>query len=429
MSHETNPSIDPGGGAGELRVGYLASTHPAISQAFIQREVDGLRALGVDVTTFSVRPTPQAQLLDTTMLAEAERTTVLQGDRAAVAVAVGEAVRERAGGFARVLARALRTGDRTLRTRTWQAFYLAEAARLHSAMRAQGLRQLHVHFANNAADIARLTIALGRALDGPDAGWCWSFSMHGPTEFEAVDRFDLAGKVRDADAVACISDFARSQLMRLVDPPAWNKLHIVRMSVDLETFKPPETDRQHDGPFRVLSVGRLVPEKGAPLLLEALARLRDRGIDVHARIAGGGELEPYLRRQTTELGLSGSVELLGPVSQETVRDLYQWADTFCLPSFQEGLPVVLMEAMATELPVVTTAIAGIPELVVDDETGVLVSAGRADLVADGLARLAAEPAERQRLGRAARDRVVAEFSSEVNARRQLQFLASIGAAH
>ena len=121
----------------ELRVAYLVSTHPALSQAFIQRELEGLRSLGVEVTTFSVRPTPRAQLLDATMRAEAERTTVLQDDRAAVAVAVGEAVRTRARGFARVLVRALRTGDRTLRSRTWQAFYLAEAARLHSAMRAR----------------------------------------------------------------------------------------------------------------------------------------------------------------------------------------------------------------------------------------------------------------------------------------------------
>ena len=208
----------------------------------------------------------------------------------------------------------------------------------------------------------------------------------------------------------------------------WTKLHIVRMCVDVEVFRPPEGGRSRAGPLRVLSVGRLVPEKGAPVLLDAVARLRDQGIAVHLRIAGGGELESYLRQQVAELGLAGSVELTGPVSQEAVRELYQWADAFCLPSFQEGLPVVLMEAMATGLPVVTTAIAGIPELVIADRTGVLVPAGRTDLVAEGLARLAADPAERERLGRAARDLVVAEFSSAVNAPRQQQFLASISSA-
>ncbi len=289
----------------------------------------------------------------------------------------------------------------------------------------RGLRHLHVHFANNAADIARLVVAIGRAVDGTKSNWRWSFSMHGPTEFEAVDHFDLAAKVMAADRVACISDFARSQLMRLVNPTEWPKLDIVRMSVDLDRYRPPASPRSHDGPLRILSVGRLVPEKGAPVLIDALADLVSRGVDVEATLVGAGPLEPLLRERIEQRGLGDRVTLTGSIGQDRLPDLYRRADVFCLPSFQEGLPVVLMEAMATGLPVVTTAIAGIPELVSDGESGRVVPPGRAGFVADAIAELATAPDLRRRLGDAGRARVEAEFSVEVTARRQLDFLASV----
>jgi len=408
-----------------LEVGYLVSQHPAPSQAFIQREVDGLRALGARVETFSVRPVSQDLLLDQVMQDEALRTTVIQVNRRIVASAVGALMWHRPLAFATVLNRALRTGQSHLRNRVWQGFYLAEAAYLHREMAHRGLRHLHVHFANNAADIARLAVAMGRAVDGTESGWRWSFSMHGPTEFQAVDHFDLAAKVMAADRVACISDFARSQLMRLVDPNEWPKLDIVRMSVDVDQYRPPEAPRSHDGPLRILSVGRLVPEKGAPVLVDALAELVARGVDVEATLVGAGPLEPLLRERIGQTGLHDRVTLTGAMGQDRLPDLYRRADVFCLPSFQEGLPVVLMEAMATGLPVVTTAIAGIPELVHDGESGRVVPAGRAGLVADAIAQLATDPDLRRRLGAAGRARVEAEFSLEVTARRQLDFLASV----
>lgn len=410
---------------GELRVAYLVSQYPAPSHVFIEREIDGLRQLGVQVETFSVRPTPEELLLSSHMRREAARTHVLQSDRRAVASDVRRLARQHPRAFATALAAALRAGERTLRSRTWQGFYLAEAVRLHALLNERDLRQIHVHFANNAADIARLVVALGEALEGPDAGWRWSFTMHGPTEFEAVTHFDLAAKVADADGVACISDFARSQLMRLVAPDAWEDLHIVRMSVDVSAYAPPARPRTSEGPLKVLSVGRLVPEKGSLVLLEGIARLRAGGRPVMTRLVGSGPLEPLLRERIAALGLVDAVELLGSVGQEGLPSLYHWADVFCLPSFQEGLPVVLMEALATELPVVTTWIAGIPELVEDGVSGRLVPPGRPDRLAAAIEDLLVDP-ERAREGAAAgRRRVLREFSSEVTSKSQLDFLMSV----
>lgn len=402
-------------------VAYLVSQYPALSHTFIEREVVALRKLGLDVQTFSVRRPPE-HLQGELMRTEAAHTTALQADVKQVLGDNWRALLRRPGGYLSVAALAAKTGDARLRARVWQVFYLAEAARLYQAMKDRGLRHVHAHFANNGADVARLAVELGKAIDGPQAGWRWSFTMHGPTEFEAVDRYDLAAKVASAAGIACIADFTRSQLMRLSDPADWPKMSIVRMSVDAERYPMPATPRDHDGPLRVLNVGRLVPEKGGPVLIDALAQLRERGIDFQARMIGGGDLHDSLAEQIERLGLADRIELVGPVGQDEILAHYHWADVFCLPSFQEGLPVVLMEALATGIPVVTTRIAGIGELVLDGVNGRLLSPGRADLVCDALAGLANDPELRDRMGRTGRQMVVEEFSVETNAKRQRDFM-------
>jgi colanic acid/amylovoran biosynthesis glycosyltransferase len=195
------------------------------------------------------------------------------------------------------------------------------------------------------------------------------------------------------------------------------------MSVDTDRFSPPQLPRTNDGSLRILDVGRLVPEKGAPVLLDAVAQLAGRGVEVELRLVGGGELEAQLGAEIERRGLKDRVVLVGPVGQDEILAQYHWADVFCLPSFQEGLPVVLMEAMATELPVVTTPINGIPELVKDGCNGPLVAPGRADLLADALAELAMDPERRRHLGEQARRDVVAGFALDACAAAQQRFLS------
>lgn len=407
---------------GAPHVAYLVSQYPAPSHVFIEREIQGLRALGAQVTTFSIRPTPPELLLSAVMQEEAAATTVLLASKKEILRSAARTLRSRPGAVASVLRRALSTGEPYVRARLRQLFYLGEALRLFDALSRSGVRHLHVHFSNNGADVARLVVALGRAADGQDAGWRWSMTVHGPTEFEAVDRWDLAAKVRDADGVACISDFTRSQLMRLVPTTVWPHLDVVRMGVDVEAYQP-EDRSDRTGPLRVLYVGRLVAEKGAPVLLKALADLSSRGIAFEARLVGSGPLEVDLRARVSELGLIDRVELCGSVGQDSLPSHYRWADAFCLPSFQEGLPVVLMEAQASGLPVVTTAIAGIPELVRDGRNGVVVPAGRADRIADALFGLAVDPDLRHRYGVRARQDVVAVHSIERVSQAQFDFLS------
>ena len=386
-----------------MRVAYLVSQHPKLSHAFISSEVAALRRAGAHVRTFSVRAPGPSALLTEAGRAEAAQTTVLLApDRTPLLLAHAWLLARSPASWARGLVRALRTGPRAPRAVLWQLFYFLEAVPLVREMHRDGLRHVHVHLANNAADIARTAVGIGQDLQGAGS-WSWSLSMHGPTEFSDVRGFDLAAKVRSAAFVACITDYARSQLMALVEPEHWPRLHVVRMGVDLDSYPPSSKQRaaRGAGPLRVLFVGRLVPEKGPSVLLDAVDLLRARGRDVELRLVGEGELATELARRTV---------LTGPVPQDALPEQYAWADVFCLPSFAEGLPVVLMEAMATELPVVTTRITGIPELVVDRVNGRLVAPGRADLLADALASLADDPDLRARLGGDGRRAVLAQHA-------------------
>lgn len=326
------------------------------------------------------------------------------------------------------LMQALRTGPRQVRRRVWQLFYFAEAVQLVAMMRAVDVRHVHVHFSNNAADIARLAVTIGSRLE-PEHPWTWSLTVHGPTEFSNVTGVDLAAKVHAASFVACISDFCRSQLMAIVEPSDWAKMHIVHMGVDVERYPPRADEREvrATDSVRVLFVGRLVPEKGVPLLLDVAERIAaDRPTADHQvefAIVGAGPLEASLAAGIERRGLADQVRLIGAVGQDDLPQWYGWADVFCLPSFAEGLPVVLMEAMLSQLPVVTTAIAGIPELVHDDDTGVLVPAGRVDLLVAAIERMADEPATRRRLGGAGRRAVERDFDATVNGRLMAELLS------
>ncbi len=420
-----------------VKVAYLCSLYPAVSHTFIIREVEALRALGAEIATFSVHRAGPEHLLDepardafaSTFAILPARWAKLLAGHLKLAIAAPRA-------YLSTFALALRLAPRGLRGLLWQAFYFAEAVVLFEQCRKREIRHVHAHIANVAADVALLTASLGTAIDRDDP-WSWSFTMHGPTEFFDVAHFRLAEKLERARFVICISDFARSQLIALGGANAWEKLHVVHCGVPREQFT-----RGAEAPTRggatprraaaaataaaaaaaaaaaeptILYVGRLVPEKGQAVLLRALALLHERGRRVRATLVGEGPQRGVLEALGEQLGVAGLVDFTGALGQEEIRALYETASIFCLPSFAEGIPCVLMEAMAMELPVVSTFVAGIPELVDDGHNGLLVAPGRIDQLARALDWLLADPALCRRLGAAAREKVLEEFSSERSA--------------
>ncbi len=398
-----------------MKLAFLCSEYPAISHTFVLREVEALRRLGASITTFSIRRTPSEHLLSAADREAAESTVAILPPSwpRFLRAHLGLALRAPAA-YASTLGFALRLGPAGLRGRLWQLFYFAEAVALWSECRRRGIDHIHVHLANAAADLALLATRLGTAAE-PQRSWSWSFTMHGPTEFADLGHYRLATKLREASFVICISDFARSQLMAISEPQAWERLEVVHMGIPVEQFSrsvgaPAGVERPS-----ILYIGRLVPEKGQAVLLEALAILAERGEQVDAVLAGEGSLRPALERRAKRLGIGERVTFLGAVGQDRLRELYESASIFCLPSFAEGVPVVLMEAMAMGLPVVSTRIAGIPELVEDEVGGLLVAPGRSDELADRLGELLADPALRERLGAGGREAVLRDFDAERSA--------------
>ena len=385
-----------------IRIAYITTGYPYVSHTFIQREVQALRQLGAEIHTFAVRASDPADLKSADDVSEFERTYAVR------TVSLRGLIRAHLSALGRHPSRwlstlrwswSLGTG---LRGKLWQVFYFVQAVLLWQQVRSRQISHIHAHFANVSSDLAMLATSMG------GVGWSWSFTMHGPTEFSDVTLFNLRVKAESATFVVCISDFCRSQLMALCDQSGWEKFHVVHCGVDADRFKP--VTREFDGKLRVLCLARLSSVKGHLILLDAIARLRADGLNVHLTLVGDGPMRQSLERHVRVLQISDCVSFEGALGQDQVREHFDAADIFALASFSEGVPVVLMEAMASGLPVVATRIAGIGELIEDGRSGFLVAPGRSDLVATALRFLATDPAMRQQMGQEGRVNVIRDYA-------------------
>ena len=275
---------------------------------------------------------------------------------------------------------ALRLG-RHAQGRLRHLVYLAEACVLLSRLTRSGARHLHAHFGTNSAAVALLAHVLG----GPP----YSFTIHGPEEFDRPDFLSLRNKIKRTAFVVAVSDFGRSQVFRWCDQRHWSRVHVIRCGVDagfLHGSEPiPETRR-------LVCVGRLCEQKGQLRLLEALGRLD--GVPFEMVLAGDGPMRAEIEREIERLDLRGRVQVTGWISNEAVRKHILEARALVLPSFAEGLPVVLMEALALGRPVVSSYVAGIPELVENGVNGWLVPAGSVQALTEALREVLATPVER-----------------------------------
>lgn len=391
-----------------MRVGYLLSHYPAVSHTFVLREIHALRKLGVEVETFSIHRTPADQLLTHAEREEAKRTY------AVLPVCAPDFVASHLSAFARspasylaTLTLAVRRAKPGVRGRLWGLFYFAEAMPVWRAARRRNVRHLHAVFGDVASDVALLITHYARG------GCSWSMAVHGPDEFADVRGSNLVDKMAAARFVIAISDFGRSQLMTVSDERRWDDIHVVRCGLDPGSFRA-DGDRHRleqtaAAQPHIVCVGRLTHVKGQALLVEALAQLRARGVHARLTLVGAGPKRADLEQLVQQLGLHEHVQFAGAVGQDQIQSIYRSADVFCLPSLAEGLPVVFMEAMALEVPVVASRIMGVPELVEDGRTGLLVTPSRVDQLVDALARLLEDPALRERVITEGRRKVLSEF--------------------
>ncbi|MFE3836708.1 glycosyltransferase family 4 protein [Rhodobacteraceae bacterium PA1-206B] len=235
-------------------------------------------------------------------------------------------------------------------------------------------------------------------------GFGFSFTTHGPEEFDAARAHSLGEKTARARFSVAISSFGRAQLCRWSGYEIWPRLKVVHCGI--EPWRFPEPAPLPEGPIRLVAIGRLAEQKGFPLLVEAMAQVASELPGLHLTIVGDGPFRPLLAARIEAAGLGARVTLAGWLDEAGVRAALAGAHALALPSFAEGLPMVVMEAFAAGRPAIATAIAGVPELVTP-ETGWLVPAGDAGAFAGAIRRLAALPrADLARMGGAARARVL-----------------------
>jgi colanic acid/amylovoran biosynthesis glycosyltransferase len=367
-----------------MKIAYLVNQYPKVSHVFIRREILAIERRGFAVSRFSVRRSQDTMTNSVDLEEEGKTYTLLDARwwgllQATIALLFGRPLR-----FWKSMALAVSVGLRSDRGVTRHLAYLSEACLLLRWLARDGIHHVHAHFGTNSALVAMLC----RKLGGPT----YSFTVHGPEEFDNAPLLALRQKIRGATFVAAVSSYARSPLFRLCDFRHWRKIKLVRCGVDAE-FLGPELVAM-PAVRRLVSIGRLCEQKGQLLLVEAIAMVHRQGHDLDMCLIGDGEMRAEVDAAIARHGLGDKVHVLGWASSETIRRILDESCALVLPSFAEGLPVVIMEAFARARPVLSTFVAGIPELVVPGRNGWLVPPGSVDDLAEGLRQVLDTPGER-----------------------------------
>ncbi len=387
-----------------VQLAYLLSGYPAFSLTFVLNEILCLRQLGFDIVTASINPCDQPP----SEMDEAERNeeaNTFYVKRAGIAAAVRDLVSAlvlHPLGVLRGLYFTIRLGGEFIRF-----FYFFEALMVGAWMRRNGQSHLHTHLGGAVASVAMIAARIFPIK--------LSFTIHGPDEFFDVGKYYLRQKIEAASFICCISSFGCSQLKMISPSSMWDKLLVCRLGVDASKFSP-RRGALPAGPIEIACVGRLVGAKGQHVLLAAFERLVREGRDIRLRFIGKGPERAALENAAAQYGLGDKVIFEGPVNAGRVRTLLAGASIFALPSFAEGIPIALMEAMAMEIPCVSTTVAGIPELIRNEIDGLLVAPSDEVQLAAALARLIDDPALRRQFGASGRRRIQEHFDLQQSAK-------------
>jgi len=362
---------------------YLTNQYPLPTLSFIRREIAALEAQGIEILRIGLRRW-EGTLVDPGDRDEASKTRyVLDGGAFGLALGTAASMLAHPVRFLRALRQALRLGRRSNRGVFLHLVYLAEACVAVRWIRKSGASHVHSHFGTNATTVALLC----RVLGGPP----YSFTLHGPLEFDEPEALGIGEKVRHAAFAAAISEFTRSQMYRWCDAADWPRIHVVRCGVDRSFLDAPAVPPPAEP--RLVCVARLDENKGHLTLIEAAAEVAKTGAKFELVLVGDGPLRPLVGERIAARRLGDQVRITGWQSNAEVRRAMSESRALVLPSFAEGLPVVCMEALAMRRPVLSTFIAGIPELVEPGVCGWLVPAGAVGPLAQAMLEVLRTPAK------------------------------------
>ena len=382
-----------------MKIAYFVNQYPKVSHSFIRREILAMERQGFEVQRIALRGWNES-LPDAEDREEQAKTQyVLKSGLAGLLAPYLMALLRSPFKMLAAMRLAIRVSRKTDGRLLHHLVCVAEAARIQAWIERSGAHHLHAHFGTNSAEIAMQL----RVLGGPP----FSFTVHGPEEFSAP--LALEDKIDHAAFVVAISSFGRSQLYMRIAASLWPKVHVVHCALEPKFHADSAATSIPD--TRLVCVGRLCEAKGQLLLIEAVAQLKQRGVRVELILAGDGPLRAEIEKKVRDSGLSDAVRITGWISSDQVREELLAARTMVLPSFAEGLPVVIMEALALKRPVITTYIAGIPELVKADESGWLIPAGSIGALTAAIEDCLAQPAAKiEQMGAAGRRAVIERHS-------------------
>jgi colanic acid/amylovoran biosynthesis glycosyltransferase len=401
-----------------IRIAYLVSRYPAISHTFILREICALRNLGFEIQVASINyiDRPAAHLTETERVEMSNTFYIKQAGILGALTAHLQTFFTHPLRYLYGLWFAIRLGGSNLKKILYSFFYFVEAVMIGQWLKKHHMNHLHVHFGMAAATVGMITSRIFPVE--------FSLTIHGPDEFYDVYQNHLPQKIVYAKFICCISHFARSQLMMLSSPSYWDKFEISPLGVDPQVFFQTASNVSQPHIFQILCVGRLVPVKGQFVLLQAVEHLIAQGRKLHVHFVGDGPDRHYLENTVQKNNLQPYVTFAGAINQDRILQFYRQADAFVLASFAEGVPVVLMEAMAMQIPCVTTQITGIPELIHPGE-GILVAPSDVAGLTQAIAKLIDDPEFSRKMGLAARASVMQHYHLQTNTQR----LANIFSRH
>ncbi|MDO9394401.1 MAG: glycosyltransferase [Methylotenera sp.] len=389
-----------------MQISYFINQYPKVSHSFIRREILALERQGFDVQRIALRGW-DGDVVDIEDKRELKLTHyVLQQGVMPLLMATMRVLFTTPVSFLAGLKLAMKMGWKAERAMPYHLIYLAEACRILPWLKAHNSRHIHAHFGTNSAEVVMLAHELG----GPD----YSFTVHGPEEFDKPQFLGLGEKIRRSAFVVAISSFGRSQLFRWVAHSYWNKVKVVHCGLEQAFYKSWPIEVADNS--RIVCVGRLCEQKGQLLLLEATKYLADKGVNFELVLAGDGEMRSDIEQLIATYHLASRVRITGWISSDQVRQEILAARALVLPSFAEGLPVVIMEAMSLCRPVLTTYVAGIPELVQHGKNGLLFEAGSVEALADAIESiLTASSASLMQMGESARQQVLLRHDIDIEA--------------
>lgn len=396
-----------------MKIAYLVNQYPKVSHSFIRREIMGIERHGVEVTRVTIR-TIDDIVDEKDKIEQAKTICILDQNIAHIFWAFLKTFFINPVRFIKTFILAIHYGRVNERGVVKHIIYFVEACLFKDICRKKNIGHVHAHFGTNTTTV----VLLAKYLGGSE----YSFTVHGPEEFDSPRYLHMRDKINNARFVCAISSFGRSQLMRWCHPDQWHKIHIIHCAVEENYLYQEDTSFEDN---KLVCVGRLAPQKAQVLIMEAVKQLKQEGVNIKLVLAGDGDLRDIIESYIESMELCDCVKITGWLSSEQVKEELQSSRALLLPSFAEGLPVVIMEALALKRPVVTTYVAGIPELV-DSECGVLIPAGSVEYIKKGIREILSKtPEEIKKMGEEGNRRVKEQHHPLIESRKLLDLIEDV----